>query len=188
MFLTAIALSGAFLPLVAGYVLLQLASNTAQGPYQGLLPDLVPEAQKGTASGYYGASNLVGTLLGLVTAVTMSVWLVSLFAAPILPGFRGITEPIVRKVRPMIHLPSHSERMKQYATFYDLYLNGRQTPGAVLQAHPELKPLWTDQPARQYGRPAAFYWQLQSLNLARAWSAVTVCVPAANAARSALSA
>ena len=50
--------------LVAGYVLLQLASNTAQGPYQGLLPDLVPEAQKGTASGYYGASNLVGTLLG----------------------------------------------------------------------------------------------------------------------------
>lgn len=63
-FLTAIALSGSFLPLVAGYLLLQLASNTAQGPYQGLLPDLVPPAQKGTASGYYGASNLVGTLLG----------------------------------------------------------------------------------------------------------------------------
>jgi len=69
-----------------------------------------------------------------------------------------------------------SERMKLYATFYDLYLNGRQTPGAVLQAHPEFKPLWTDQPARQYGRPAAFYWQLQSLNLARAWSAVDVPV------------
>jgi Na+/melibiose symporter-like transporter len=63
-FLTAIALSGAYLPLVAGYVLLQLASNTAQGPYQGLLPDLVPPAQKATASGYYGASNLLGTLLG----------------------------------------------------------------------------------------------------------------------------
>ncbi|HEX6350859.1 MAG TPA: MFS transporter [Candidatus Dormibacteraeota bacterium] len=63
-FLTAIALSGAYLPLVAAYVLLQLASNTAQGPYQGLLPDLVPAEQKGTASGYYGASNLVGTLLG----------------------------------------------------------------------------------------------------------------------------
>ena len=63
-FLTAIALSGAYLPLVAAYVLLQLASNTAQGPYQGLLPDLVPAEQKGTASGYYGASNLIGTLLG----------------------------------------------------------------------------------------------------------------------------
>ncbi len=65
-----------------------------------------------------------------------------------------------------------SDRMKQYATFYDLYLNGRQTPGAVLKQHPEFKPIWYDEPARQYGRPAAFYWQLQSLNLARAWSTV----------------
>jgi alpha-beta hydrolase superfamily lysophospholipase len=65
-----------------------------------------------------------------------------------------------------------NDRMKQYATFYDLYLNGRQTPGAILEAHPEMKPIWSDEPARQYGRPAAFYWQLQSLNLARAWSAV----------------
>jgi alpha-beta hydrolase superfamily lysophospholipase len=65
-----------------------------------------------------------------------------------------------------------TDRMKQYATFYDLYLNGRQTPGAVIAKHPELKPIWYDEPARQYGRPAAFYWQLQSLNLARAWSQV----------------
>jgi cellulose synthase/poly-beta-1,6-N-acetylglucosamine synthase-like glycosyltransferase/spore germination protein YaaH/peptidoglycan/xylan/chitin deacetylase (PgdA/CDA1 family) len=55
-----------------------------------------------------------GTLLGLVAAVTVSVWLVSLFAAPILPGFEGITKPIVRKFRPMLHLPSHQQRMTQF--------------------------------------------------------------------------
>src|SRR5947208_10221773 len=56
----------------------------------------------------------LGTLAGLAAAVTVSVWLVSLFAAPILPGFDGITRPIVRRARAMIHLPSHQERLKQY--------------------------------------------------------------------------
>jgi dienelactone hydrolase len=67
-------------------------------------------------------------------------------------------------------------RMKQYATFYDLYLNGKQTPGAVTAEHPELKAVWYDEPDRQYGRPASFYWQLQELNLAEAWSRVNVPV------------
>src|SRR5262249_48498734 len=56
----------------------------------------------------------LGTLAGLVAVVTASVWLVSLFAAPILPGFDGITKPLVRNARAMIHLPSHSERLKQF--------------------------------------------------------------------------
>lgn len=72
--------------------------------------------------------------------------------------------------------PDANDRMKQYAAFYDLYLNGRQTPGGILVNHPEFKPIWYDEPARQYGRPAAFYWQLQSLNLARAWSNVNAPV------------
>ena len=48
------------------YFLLQTASNTAQGPYQGLLPDVVPPEQRGEASGYYGVANLVGILAGTV--------------------------------------------------------------------------------------------------------------------------
>ena len=56
----------------------------------------------------------LGTLLGLVAAVTVSVWLVSLFAVPILPGFEGITKPFVRRVRPMLHLPIHQQKMKQF--------------------------------------------------------------------------
>jgi len=67
-------------------------------------------------------------------------------------------------------------RMKQYATFYDLYLNSKTTPGAVISEHPEFKAIWYDEPEHQYGRPASFYEQLQALNLAEAWSQVNVPV------------
>ncbi len=67
-FLLGLALSGSYWLLVVFYFLLQTASNTAQGPYQGLQPDVVPEDQRGTASGYYGLANLVGILTGTVVA------------------------------------------------------------------------------------------------------------------------
>ena len=67
-FLAGLALSGSYWLLVVFYFLLQTSSNTAQGPYQGLQPDVVPEDQRGTASGYYGLSNLVGVLTGTVVA------------------------------------------------------------------------------------------------------------------------
>jgi MFS family permease len=67
-FLCGIALSGSYWLLVIFYLLLQTASNTAQGPYQGLLPDVVPHEQRGEASGYYGVANLVGILAGTVGA------------------------------------------------------------------------------------------------------------------------
>jgi MFS family permease len=67
-FLTGLALAGSYLPLLVFYLLLQAASNTAQGPYQGLLPDVVPQSQRGQASGYYGLANLLGILLGTVGA------------------------------------------------------------------------------------------------------------------------
>ncbi|HYW26201.1 MAG TPA: MFS transporter [Terriglobales bacterium] len=73
-FLAGLALSGSYWLLVVFYFLLQTASNTAQGPYQGLQPDVVPEAQRGTASGYYGLANLFGTLAGtLVVGIILSV-------------------------------------------------------------------------------------------------------------------
>jgi MFS family permease len=67
-FLCGLALSGSYWVLVIFYFLLQTASNTAQGPYQGLLPDVVPQEQRGEASGYYGVANLVGILAGTVGA------------------------------------------------------------------------------------------------------------------------
>jgi pimeloyl-ACP methyl ester carboxylesterase len=69
-----------------------------------------------------------------------------------------------------------SSRMRQYATFYDLYLNQKMTPGQIIAQHPEFKPIWYDAPDHQYGRPAVFYQQLQKLNLADAWDHVSASV------------
>ncbi len=67
-FLVGIALAGNYWWLVVFYFLLQFASNTAQAPYQGLLPDVVPPAQRGEASGYYGVANLIGIAAGTAGA------------------------------------------------------------------------------------------------------------------------
>jgi pimeloyl-ACP methyl ester carboxylesterase len=66
--------------------------------------------------------------------------------------------------------------MKIYARFYDDYLIRKRTPRQILAVHPEWKPLWHDEPDGQYGRPAAFYQQLQALNLGEAWQDVDVPV------------
>jgi Na+/melibiose symporter-like transporter len=67
-FLTGIAFAGSYWWIAVFYLLLQFASNTAQAPYQGLLPDVVPERQRGEASGYYGVANLAGIAAGTVGA------------------------------------------------------------------------------------------------------------------------
>ncbi len=66
--------------------------------------------------------------------------------------------------------------MKSFVEFYDLYLIKGMTPGQVIAQRPEWKSLWYDSPDGQYGRPAAFYQQLQALNLGEAWQKVTAPV------------
>jgi Na+/melibiose symporter-like transporter len=44
------------------YCLLQISSNTAQSPYQGFIPDLVPEERRGVASGVKTILELIGGL------------------------------------------------------------------------------------------------------------------------------
>ncbi len=63
-FLVAIASASSYWALLAGVLLLQFASNTAQGPYQALLPDLVPEERRGRASAVKGLSELLGGVIG----------------------------------------------------------------------------------------------------------------------------
>ena len=65
-FLALIAFITSFWGLLLVYVFFQIASNTAQGPYQGMLPDQVPDNQRGEASGYYGLMNMVGTIVGFL--------------------------------------------------------------------------------------------------------------------------
>lgn len=66
--------------------------------------------------------------------------------------------------------------LKAFTDFYSLYLIHKKTPGELVKLHPEWAKLWYDEPDGQYGRPAAFYQQLQDLNLGEAWSAVNVPV------------
>src|SRR5258708_26844804 len=65
-FLILIAFVTSYWALLLVYVLFQVASNTTQGPYQGMLPDQVPADQRGEASGYYGLMNMVGTIVGFL--------------------------------------------------------------------------------------------------------------------------
>ncbi len=52
--------------LLVGYLLLQFCDNLAQGAYQGLMPDVVPEGNRGRASAALSIAQLTGTLFGAV--------------------------------------------------------------------------------------------------------------------------
>jgi Na+/melibiose symporter-like transporter len=58
-------LAGNFLMLVVAFMLVELLLNIANGPYQALIPDMVPPERHGIASGYMGLWNLVGQFGGL---------------------------------------------------------------------------------------------------------------------------
>jgi MFS family permease len=67
-FLVGIATSNTYLSVVAFFVLLQISSNFAQGPFQGYVPDLVPAAQVGLASGLMGLMIILGRIGGVAIA------------------------------------------------------------------------------------------------------------------------
>jgi dienelactone hydrolase len=65
-----------------------------------------------------------------------------------------------------------SEMMKGFVSFHNQYLREGKTPGEVLNAQQDLRPLWYDEAGHQYERPAAFYHQVNDLNFMKAWSEV----------------
>jgi MFS family permease len=64
--LLGLALAGSYGALIIPYCALQICSNTAEGAYQGMLPDQVPSADRGRAAGHYGLAVLVGTAIGFL--------------------------------------------------------------------------------------------------------------------------
>ncbi len=60
LFLPGIGFAGSFLTILVFYCLLQVSGNTAQGPYQGFIPDLVPEGRRGLASGVKSLLEILG--------------------------------------------------------------------------------------------------------------------------------
>ena len=69
-----------------------------------------------------------------------------------------------------------NDRMKSAAALYSEWLIKGHSVEAIVKERPELTELWPGGKdlAHLYGRPLAFYEQLQKLNLAAAWSRVKV--------------
>jgi len=68
-FLVAIAFSATPLAFFVALVMLQFSANFAQGPFQGYVPDLVPERQVGVASGLAGLAQVFGNILGTLIII-----------------------------------------------------------------------------------------------------------------------
>ncbi len=62
-FLVAIGLSGSYWMLLVATLLIQFSANVSHGPLQGLIPDLVPEDQRGRASAVKAVLELVPIVL-----------------------------------------------------------------------------------------------------------------------------
>lgn len=54
--------------LLLGVILIQFSSNILQGPWQALIPDLVPESQRGMASSLKGVMDIVALVVGGLVA------------------------------------------------------------------------------------------------------------------------
>ncbi len=78
-FLLGIASSNTVLAIAAFMALLQFSANFAQGPFQGYIPDLVPEKQVGIASALVGLfqvlGNAAGFAIGAIAVATNNFWL-----------------------------------------------------------------------------------------------------------------
>lgn len=139
-----IAAASTFAFLLMGVVLLQLASNTVQGPWQALLPDYVPDQQLGLASGLKllceGLAAVVGRvvaghLIGLVPVLGRAA-IGAAIAVPVLCLILGLAvtaygirtafsdSPIVprRSIRAALSL-SFSVDLRTYPAFGWWFLN-----------------------------------------------------------------
>ncbi|MGH2454104.1 MAG: MFS transporter [bacterium] len=53
---------------ILAFLFVQFAFNLGAAAYGGLIPDLVPEEQRGTVSGFWGLMNILGTIIAGVVA------------------------------------------------------------------------------------------------------------------------
>ena len=68
LFLIGIASANSLMAIAAFVVLLSLSTNIARGPFQGYVPDLVPDRQVGLASAMVGLMQVLGNVLGFALA------------------------------------------------------------------------------------------------------------------------
>jgi MFS family permease len=123
-----LAIPNGLVALIVGLLIFQLGGNTATAGYQGLMPDLVPQEQRGASSGYLGIMTILGNAGGLALAayllgdvgattphdtITRSLFLFYMLTGVILAIGAGITLLGVHE-RPLAPglLPKPSARLK----------------------------------------------------------------------------
>ena len=120
LFLPGIGFCTSYVTILLIYCLLQISCNTAQGPYQGFIPDLVPENKRGLASGVKSLLELLGGIslvrlvayfmghysadkgglwlwlsLGVLAIVLLGVMLATLLTVKERPGTGGLKLPLL---------------------------------------------------------------------------------------------
>ncbi len=107
--LLSMAYTRSFAVFTASFLLVQFFNNVSGGAYQGLIPDLVPEDQRGTASGYMGLMTMLGTISSLLLAGVMLgaghtilfYWLIVIvMSAGMLVTLFGVRETPIREAPP----------------------------------------------------------------------------------------
>ena len=75
-----LALAPSLWVLLMGVIFIQFSSNILQGPWQALIPDLVPEGQRGTASSLKAVMDIIATVVaGAVAGILLGSTGVKLF-------------------------------------------------------------------------------------------------------------
>jgi hypothetical protein len=84
------------------FLLLQVSSNAAQGPFQGYVPDLVAEPQVGLASGVVGVMRVSGLVSGafimLAVGRYFGLWGLALVIIGVIELSLALAVPAVRNV------------------------------------------------------------------------------------------
>jgi Na+/melibiose symporter-like transporter len=112
-FLAAIGISRSYWALFLAVLLLQVSSNVSHGPLQGLIPDLVPENQRGRASGVKAFFELVPLVLIAFTVAKLVAdrqlgWAIVLTGAALLVTL--VLTLVLVKEQPLREKPASSIR------------------------------------------------------------------------------
>jgi MFS family permease len=124
-FLYAIASSNTFVAILTFLLLLQCSSNFAQGPFQGYVPDLVPDKQVGIASG------LMGVMIVLGQAVGVAIGAVGLLQMDSIDPAQYGTQAAADLSQQMFFLPTVALAVIEVVTMVPLVLfvdEGRHAP------------------------------------------------------------
>jgi MFS family permease len=121
--LLGMALAPNILFLAGALMLVQFANNAAAAPFHALLPDLVPQEQRGTASGFMGLGQMLGSVGGALAAGAVvnvepllsgamsplayqrQLFIIYGITMALLTAFMALTVTTVRERR---HEPSHT--------------------------------------------------------------------------------